>query len=65
MIGRAWVFRCDDCGKTQMVYTETRSVAVQAAKSSGWFVVAKQCWCDDCHAARVARWREETLGGDR
>ena len=54
MIGRAWVFRCDTCGKTQMVYTETRSVAVQAAQRENWHVDGKSCWCQDCQKQRLA-----------
>jgi hypothetical protein len=53
MVARAWVFRCDDCGEAKMVYTETRSVAVEAAKQQGWLVIDKSCWCITCAAQRL------------
>lgn len=53
MVGRAWVFRCDSCGKVEMVYTETRSVAVQTAQRQNWVVNGKQCYCHDCYLKRI------------
>ena len=55
MINRAWVFRCDSCGKVEMVYTETRSVAVQTAESHNWIVNGKICYCLDCSLKRLGR----------
>jgi len=55
MISRVWVFRCDDCGKVQMVYTATRSVAVQAAQHEKWAVTGKMCYCHDCSLKRSGR----------
>jgi hypothetical protein len=55
MIARAWVLRCDDCGKVEMVYTETRSVAVQTAMSHNWIVNGKMCYCLACSMKRSGR----------
>ncbi len=55
MVSRAWVFRCEACGKVEMVYTETRSVAVRAAMSKNWVVAGKQCYCHDCSLKRMGK----------
>lgn len=55
MVGRAWVFRCDDCGKVEMVYTESRGPAVQTASANGWTVIGKACYCSDCTMKRSNR----------
>lgn len=55
MIGRAWVFRCDSCGKVEMVYTENRGPAVQVAVAHGWTVSGKMCYCQDCALKRLGR----------
>ena len=54
-VSMAWVSRCDSCGKVEMVYTETRSVAVQAAMSKNWVVTGKQCYCQDCSSKRMGK----------
>ena len=55
MIARAWVFRCDICGKVEMVYTESRGPAVQTASSHGWTVNGRSCYCQDCTVKRLVR----------
>jgi len=54
-VSRAWVFRCDACANVEIVYIETRSVAVQTAMSHNWIVNGKQCFCHDCSLKRLGR----------